>query len=132
MARLNPNSIDLGPEDLVEALERYATLRDTIQGLEVERDALATQLKEALTADPTLRLQTDLYRADVRKSMATTYPLERFREVFGDAATLEVSVVDKKKADARVKAGELDGAALNALAVTKERAISLVLTAVDR
>jgi hypothetical protein len=130
MSNLNLSPVAFGPEDLVEALERYATLRDTIQGLEVERDALASQLKEALTADPALRLQTDLYRADVRKSMVTTYPTERFREVFGDAATLEVSVVDKKKADALVKAGELDGAALNALAVTKERAISLVLTAV--
>ncbi len=132
MSNLNFIPVAFGPEDLVEALERYATLRDTIQDLEVERDALAVQLKEALTADPALRLQTGLYRADVRKSMATTYPLERFREVFGDAATLEVSVVDKKKADALVKAGELDGATLNALAVTKERAISLVLTAVDR
>lgn len=131
MSNLNVIPVAFGPEDLVEALERYATLRDTIQGLEVERDALAAQLKEALTADPALRLQTKLYRADVRKSMVTTYPTERFREVFGDTATLEVSVVDKKKADALVKAGELDGAALKALAVTKERAISLVLTAVN-
>lgn len=70
MSNSNLSPVAFGPEDLVEALERYATLRDTIQGLEVERDALASQLKEALTANPALRLQTDLYRAVERVEAA--------------------------------------------------------------
>ena len=48
------------------------------------------------------------------------YPLERFREVFGDAAALEVASIDRRRADALVKAGDLDGERLRELAVVKE------------
>ncbi|WP_034386016.1 hypothetical protein [Deinococcus sp. YIM 77859] len=103
---------------LEELLERYATLRDTLQGLELERDALAAQIKAALAAGA--RAETDLYRAELKVSRRVEYPLDRFRDAFGDAAALEVAVIDRKKAEALAKAGDLDGERLRDLAVVKE------------
>ena len=113
--------------ELDDLLDRYATLRDTLQGLEAERDELSKLLKDALAEGKTPA--TALYRAELRASRSLEYPLNRFREAFGDAATLEVATIDRKKADALVKAGDLDGEALSNLAVTKERSPSLVLVA---
>ena len=113
--------------ELDDVLERYATLRDTLQGLEAERDELSKLLKDALAEGKTST--TALYRAELRASRSLEYPVDRFREAFGDAATLEVATIDRKKADALVKAGDLDGEALSNLAVTKERSPSLVLVA---
>ena len=104
--------------DLEELLERYAMLRDTIQGLEAEREALGAQLKAALAGGE--RAETDLYRAVLKVSRRIEYPLDRFREVFGDAAALEVSTVDRKKADALAGAGDLDAERLRELAVVRE------------
>lgn len=111
---------DVSPEEQSthELLERYAMLRDTIQGLETEREALGTQLKAALASGE--QAETDLYRAVLKVSRRTEYPLDRFREVFGDAAALEVASVDRKKADALAIAGDLDGERLRDLAVVKE------------
>lgn len=106
---------ELGLEEL---LERYAMLRDTIQGLETEREALGAQLKAALAGGE--RAETDLYRAVLKVSRRVEYPLERFREVFGDAATLEVATVDRKKAEALAGAGDLDAVRLRELGVVKE------------
>ncbi|WP_309570419.1 hypothetical protein [Deinococcus sp.] len=109
------------PEDaptLSDLLERYAMLRDTIQGLEAERDELGTQIKAALGAGE--HAETDLYRAVLKVSRRVEYPLDRFREVFGDAAALEVAAIDKKRADALAQAGDLDGDRLRDLAVVKE------------
>ena len=103
---------------LGELLERYAMLRDTIQGLETEREALGAQLKAALAGGE--RAETDLYRAVLKVSRRVEYPLERFREVFGDAATLEVATVDRKKAEALAGAGDLDAVRLRELGVVKE------------
>ena len=106
---------ELSPQEL---LERYATLRDTIQGLEAEREALGAQLKAALASGE--HAETDLYRAVLKVSRRVEYPLERFREVFGDAATLEVASVDRRKAEALAGAGDLDGGRLRELAVVRE------------
>lgn len=103
---------------LEELLERYAMLRDTIQGLEAEREALGAQLKTALASGE--QAETELYRAVLKVSRRVEYPLERFREVFGDAAALEVATVDRKKADALAGAGDLDPERLRELAVVRE------------
>lgn len=105
-------------DTLTELLERYATLRDTILGLEAERDELGAQIKAALLDGE--HAETDLYRATLKASRRVEYPLERFRDVFGDAAALEVASIDRRRADALVKAGDLDGERLRELAVVKE------------
>lgn len=114
MTQLDPTT----PPTLDELLERYATLRDTILGLEAEREELAKEIKTALAAGE--QAETDLYRAHLKRQYRIEYPVDRFREVFGDAATLEVATVDRRKAEALAKAGDLDGAALKNLAVQKE------------
>ncbi|KQR18792.1 hypothetical protein [Deinococcus sp. Leaf326] len=115
----------LTPHELNDVLDRYAMVRDTIQGLESERDELGKLIKDALQQGQTA--QTPLYRAELRGSRSLEYPADRFREAFGDAATLEVASIDRKKADALVKVGDLDGEVLSNLAITKERSPSLVL-----
>ena len=62
----------------------------------------------------------------LKRSRRVEYPLDRFREVFGDAATLEAASIDKKKAEALAKAGDLDPEQLQALAEVRE-VVSLVL-----
>lgn len=106
------------PPTLEELLERYATLRDTLQGLELERDDLAAQIKAALASGA--RAETELYRADLKVSRRIEYPLDRFRDVFGDAAALEAATIDRKKAEALAKSGDLDPERLRELAVVKE------------
>lgn len=109
-----------GTEDLTlsDLLERYATLRDTILGLEAERDELGARVKAALLGGE--QAETDLYRATLKVSRRVEYPLDRFREVFGDAAALEVAAIDRRRAEALAKAGDLDGERLRELAVVKE------------
>ncbi len=106
------------PPTLTELLERYATLRDTILGLEAEKEELGKQLKAELERGE--HAETDLYRATLKVSRRLEYPLERFRETFGDAATLEVATIDKKKAEALAQAGDLDGEKLREIANLKE------------
>lgn len=106
------------PPTLEELLERYATLRDTLLGLELERDDLAAQIKAALASGA--RAETELYRADLKVSRRVEYPMDRFRDVFGDAAALEAATIDRKKAEALAKAGDLDPERLRALAVVRE------------
>jgi len=103
---------------LAELLERYAMLRDTMLGLEAEKEALGAQIKAALQTGE--EAETDLYRATLKVSRRVEYPLERFREVFGDAAALEVATIDRKKAEALAQAGDLDKDALRNLSVVKE------------
>lgn len=103
---------------LSQLLERYATLRDTIQGLEAEKDELGTLIKTALQQGETA--ETDLYRATLKISKRLEYPMDRFRDVFGDTAALEVAHIDRKKADALAMAGDLDGEQLKNLAKVKE------------
>ncbi|GGJ86360.1 hypothetical protein [Deinococcus aquiradiocola] len=112
-----------GP-DLQDLFDRYATLRDTIQGLEAEREELGAVIKAALLDGQ--RVETDIYRATLKRSRRLEYPVARFREVFGDAATLEVASIDKRKAEALARAGDLDGERLQGLAEVKE-VVSLVL-----
>jgi len=121
-----PGAFDGSPPspDLHELFDRYATLRDTIQGLEAEREELGAVIKAALIAGE--QVESDIYRAVLKRSKRLEYPVARFREVFGDAATLEVANVDKKKAEALAKAGDLDAGALQELAEVKE-VVSLVL-----
>ena len=110
--------------ELPELFDRYSVLRDTIQGLEAEREALGVVIKAALLAGG--QAENDVYRAVLKRSKRVEYPLERFREVFGDVAALEVATVDKKKAEALAKSGDLDADQLRELAEVKE-VVSLVL-----
>ncbi|AFD26539.1 hypothetical protein DGo_CA2612 [Deinococcus gobiensis I-0] len=64
--------------------------------------------------------ETELYRAVLKVQRRVEYPIERFRETFGDAAALEVAVVDKRRAEALAKAGDLDGERLRDVAVVRE------------
>ncbi|WP_420595021.1 hypothetical protein [Deinococcus sp.] len=114
------------PPSLGELLERYATLRDTILGLETEKTELGEVIKAALLRGE--RAETDLYRSSIKVQRRLEYPPERFREVFGDAAMLEVASVDKKKAEALARAGDLDGERLREIALVREIQ-ALVLTA---
>ena len=114
------------PPTLGELLERYATLRDTILGLETEKNELGEVIKAALLRGE--KAETDLYRSSIKVQRRLEYPLERFREVFGDAAALEVASIDKKKAEALARAGDLDGERLREIALVKEIQ-ALVLTA---
>ncbi|AZI43058.1 hypothetical protein EHF33_10135 [Deinococcus psychrotolerans] len=111
---------------LSDLLERYATLRDTILGLEAEKTELGEVIKAALLRGE--HAETELYRSSVKVQRRLEYPAERFREVFGDAATLEVASIDKKKAEALARAGDLDADKLRELALVKEIQ-ALVLTA---
>ncbi|ACO44922.1 hypothetical protein DEDE109153_13030 [Deinococcus deserti] len=104
--------------DLPALLERYAMLRDTLLGLEAERDELAAQIKAALLSGA--QAETELYRATLKVSRRVEYPMDRFREAFGDAAALEVATVDRKKAETLAKAGDLDAEQLRELAVVRE------------
>ena len=106
------------PPTLPELLERYATLRDTIQGLEAEKDDLGKHIKRALEGGE--QAETDLYRAVLKVSRRVEYPLERFREVFGDVAALEVATIDRKRAEALAQAGDLDPEQLRDIAQIKE------------
>ena len=106
------------PPSLAELLERYATLRDTLLGLEAEKEELGKQIKTALEGGE--HAETELYRAVLKVQRRVEYPMEHFREVFGDAAALEVAVVDKRRAEALAQAGDLDGERLRALAVVRE------------
>lgn len=106
------------PPSLAELLERYATLRDTLLGLEAEKEELGKHIKAALEGGE--HAETELYRAVLKVQRRVEYPIEHFREVFGDAAALEVAVVDKRRAEALAKAGDLDGERLRDVAVTKE------------
>ncbi|GHF39753.1 hypothetical protein GCM10017781_15410 [Deinococcus metalli] len=117
-ARPYPDTMTDDAPGLSDLLERYATLRDTIQGLEAERDELGARIKAALGSGE--HAETDLYRAALKVSRRVEYPLDRFREVFGDAAALEVAAIDRKKADALAQAGDLDAERLRDLAVVKE------------
>ena len=117
-AMTNADLISPDAPTLAELLDRYATLRDTLLGLEAERDALAAQIKAALQAGE--QAETELYRATLKVQRRVEYPLDRFREVFGDAATLEAASIDKRKAEALARAGDLDPERLQALAVVKE------------
>ncbi len=111
---------------LSDLLERYATLRDTILSLEAEKTELGEVIKAALLRGE--QAETDLYRSSVKVQRRLEYPLERFREVFGDAATLEVASIDKKKAEALARAGDIDAEKLREIALVKEIQ-ALVLTA---
>lgn len=120
-----PDPQQPGPQqELNDLFDRYATLRDTIQGLEAEREELGAVLKAALQAGQTA--ESDIYRAVLKRSKRVEYPIARFREVFGDAAALEVASIDKRRAEALARSGDLDMEQLQALAESKE-VVSLVL-----
>lgn len=113
--------------ELAAKLERFAMLRDTIQGLEIEKAELGAEIKAALVQGA--RAECELYRARLQTSRKVTYPVDRFREVYGDAATLEVSQIVNKRVRELVEAGDLDGQHLAAIGEVEERhALYLVPT----
>lgn len=104
---------------LAEKLERYAMLRDTIEGLQAEKDELGVEIKGAMLAGALP--ECELYRARLQTTRTPMYPVDRFREVYGDAATFEAARIDNKRVKELVKAGDLDGAPLEQMAVMVER-----------
>lgn len=109
--------------DLPAVLHEHASICNAIADLEERRTQLAEILKTALGAGH--RVRSGALRAELRASTTTEYPLDRFREVFGDAAALEVTVIDRKKAETLATGGDLDAARLQALTVTRPRSVSL-------
>lgn len=111
--------------DLIEMLDRYSTLRDTIQGLKTEQDELGKKIKEALARGADI--ETDLYHAQLKVSRRLEYPVASFRETFGDSMALEVASIDRKKVEALAKTGDLDGEQLAKLAkVTEIHSLHLI------
>lgn len=104
--------------DLNTLLEEYATLRDTIMGLEETKEQLAKQIKEAMQAGATP--ETDLYRAVLKVTRRVEYPTERFREVFGDELTLQAAHIDRKKAEALATEGKISSQHLGDIAQIRE------------
>lgn len=104
---------------LDEKLERYAMLRDTIEGLQAEKDALGVEIKGAMLSGA--RPECELYRARLQTTRTPTYPVDRFREVYGDAATFEAARIDNRRVKELVKAGDLDGAPLEDIALMTDR-----------
>lgn len=104
---------------LDEKLERYALLRDTIEGLQAEKDALGVEIKGAMLSGA--QPECELYRARLQTTRTPTYPVDRFREVYGDAVTFEAARIDNRRVKELVKAGDLDGAPLENIAVMIER-----------
>lgn len=103
---------------LTQILERYAAIRDTIQGLKFEQDELGKQIKEALQHGA--QIESELYQAKLRISVRRSYPMANFRATFGDSAALEAANIDSKKAEALAQAGDLDSEQLKQLAQIKE------------
>lgn len=104
---------------LDEKLERFAVLRDTMEGLRAEKDALGEEIKAEMLKGA--RPECELYRATLRTQRTPLYPVDRFRAVYGDAATFEVAKIDNTRVKELVKAGDLDDAALKDIAVMQER-----------
>lgn len=111
-----PDHTDLS---LDEKLERFAMLRDTISGLEAEKGVLGDDIKAAMLRGR--KPETDLYRARLQTTRKVIYPIDRFREAYGDAATFEVAAIDPKKVKALVEAGDLDGAGLESIGEVREQ-----------
>lgn len=93
-------------EELNALLERYATLRDSISGLEAEREHLAQVLRSALKSGR--HAETDLYKARLQVTSRVKYDVQGFRTRYGDAATFEVASIDNKRVNALVKSGDLN------------------------
>ncbi|GAA5504223.1 hypothetical protein Dxin01_03992 [Deinococcus xinjiangensis] len=104
---------------LDEKLERFAVLRDTMEGLRAEKDALGEEIKAAMLRGA--KPECELYRASLRTTRTPVYPVDRFREVYGDAATFEVAKIDNKRVKELVEAGDLDGDGLHKIAEVEER-----------
>ena len=62
-----------------ERLERFAMLRETISGLEAEKEELGAEIKAAMLEGA--RPETDLHRASLQSTRKVTSPVDRFREV---------------------------------------------------
>lgn len=103
---------------LEEKLERFAMLRDTISGLDEEKRALGDSIKAAMLRGD--RPETELYTARLQVTRKVTYPLDQFRDLYGDAAALEVAAIDTKKVKALVEAGDLDAGGLERIGEVHE------------
>lgn len=103
----------------------YATLRGITLSLEDEKDKIGKNQTLALNDRRTEG--TALYRTELRTHCTTEYPLDRLREVFVDAASLEVSTIDRKEDDAPAQANDLDAQVLQALTLYGERTPSMGL-----
>lgn len=118
-----PDHADL---TLDEKLERFAMLRDTISGLEEEKAALSNDIKAAMLDGH--QPEPELYRARLQTTRKVSYPLDQFRDLYGDAAAFEVAVIDSKKVKALIDAGDLAAEDLERIGEVREQH-ALCLTA---
>lgn len=51
----------------------------------------------------------------------STYPVARFREIYGDAATFETARIDNRRVNELIWAGDLDSASPEQIVVMSER-----------
>lgn len=114
-----PTFPDHAALSLDEKLERFAMLRDTITGLEAEKSALGDDIKAAMIGGSAP--ETDLYRARLQTTRKITYPVDRFRDLYGDAAAFEVAAIDPKKVKVLVDAGDLDAEGLERIGEVREQ-----------
>lgn len=91
---------------LSELLERYVTLRDTIESLEHEKKELGEQIKAALAAGNAVSSAEHESQLQHRKRLS--YPMADFRAAFGDELALEAASIDRKKAAELAAAGRID------------------------
>lgn len=118
-----PDHIEL---TLDEKLERFAMLRDTIAGLEAEKTVLGDDIKDAMLQGQTP--ETDLYRARLQITRKVNYPVDRFRDLCGDAATFEVATIDPKKVKILIEAGDIDAKSLDGICeIREQRALCLMV-----
>lgn len=107
-----------------EKLERFAMLRDTIAGLEAEKNALRDDIKAAMLDGS--QPESELYR--LQTTQKVSYSVDGFRDLYGDAAALEVAIIDPKRVKELLEAGDLDPDGLEAIVEVREQH-ALVLVA---
>lgn len=118
-----PDHDTLSPQ---EKLERFAMLRDTIAGLEAEKNALRDDIKAAMLDGN--QPESELYRARLQTTQKISYSVDGFRDLYGDAAALEVAIIDPKRVKELLEAGDLDPDGLEAIVEVREQH-ALVLVA---
>lgn len=120
-----------GSAELLEAAERYATLRDTRKSIEDEMDDLAKVLRASLVEYPSMSVVGTVYRLELQISTTNTYPVDAFRRAFGDDQAFRCATIDRKTAELLAKQGEIDPVQLKTIAFRTGRTPSLRLVLND-
>jgi len=118
-SRLTPNDklSNVEREQRNRALEavfsRFIALRDTIQGLEAEKNELAEYIKEHVLAGDTAVVMD--MKPVVVPNRKRVIPFDVFRETFGEELAATCATIDVKAADALVTRGEVSADALKGI-----------------